>query len=337
MHKISACLLSLWLLNFAEKIEIHPDAGTSTFPFLKINYDARSAALGNSATATKSGIYGVLNNPAMLGYTQTPQVLLGYRSIVLDIKGTPLAYSMPITVNNRHLGAVAAHAVYLSHGSLSEVDENGEETGIIWEPYSLYGGIAWSKIIWETVSIGANVKGIYDRQGSNTNEAFSASGLAFDFGAQYRLLRERLVLGISMTNLGLIMNGYQQEDTDAHLPAASSIGISYTNKVVTILAEIEKPHDNYLIGKSALEIALAQQMFFLRFGASTSTRDVYNMSRVLFGDDDETASTNYEGPSLGLGFKKDIGNVTLNVDAALYLRLQQGITPPFLISAKLEL
>ena len=74
---------------------IHPDATKTFFPFLKIGYEARSVAMGGTSAGMPNDIYGIMGNPAALGYVDKMQAMISYKPIVLDIKGGTLAFAMP--------------------------------------------------------------------------------------------------------------------------------------------------------------------------------------------------------------------------------------------------
>ena len=71
-------------------------AGTRAFPFLNLDYDARTISMGGVAVAVPNDLYGATSNPAAIGYVSRRQVVLGYRTVIDDVWGSPIAVALAV-------------------------------------------------------------------------------------------------------------------------------------------------------------------------------------------------------------------------------------------------
>jgi long-subunit fatty acid transport protein len=72
------------------------NAGTSGFTFLKVNYSARAAAMGNAYTGLSNDADAVFFNPAGLVQIDSPQASITYMSYLDGINCGSAAYVYPI-------------------------------------------------------------------------------------------------------------------------------------------------------------------------------------------------------------------------------------------------
>jgi hypothetical protein len=253
-------------------------AGTTFFDFLKLSYDARSAALGGAGVGMPMQIYGIPLNPATLSYGTQRQAAISYHPILADVRAGALAFSSPI----KRAGTFAGSIVYLSSGRFDGVDENNDPTGITYSPYSMAGSVSWAKIVAGGAGIGVSIKGIYDNLGYAGS--YSADGLVVDMGGQYRLYSDRLIFGLSIKNLGFVLSNYSEDSPDPKLPFSASAGFSFVPKNISSLRfalDMCKATDDYLAYRGGLEIAVYQKNVFIRGGTEFSHRDLVHVFRVL--------------------------------------------------------
>jgi hypothetical protein len=310
-------------------------AGTTAFSFLSISYDARTAAMGSAATGMPNNLYGIRSNPATTAYAGRQQLMASYVPYFSDvgIKGLQWGYSFPLLVANKPFGTLSGDLIYLSYGSLQEIDENKIVTGKIWNSYSLAGGITWSNTIWETLAIGATVKGLTEPIFSS-DKYYVTNGAAIDAGAQYRLDYSRLILGIAVRNIGI--SHTNSGTADPGLPVGGSIGMSFVPQVLPkarIALDMDKAIDDFLTFKTGVEFDAFHRQLFLRGGYSFSTRDVQEGMRRLQGEEgDSYQKANWSGLSVGVGLATVMSGVDVRIDAAYQLRTS-GIAPAPVFSA----
>jgi long-subunit fatty acid transport protein len=66
-------IISLMLLLYVVNVAAEDTAGTTGFTFLKVNYSARAAAMGNAYTGLANDAGAVFFNPAGLVQIKFPQ------------------------------------------------------------------------------------------------------------------------------------------------------------------------------------------------------------------------------------------------------------------------
>ena len=318
-------LASMCLCAYAQ----HKRAGTTAFPFLNIGVNAQALAMGDVSVGMPGDLYGGLSNPASIAFANRMQAMLAYRPVMLDIRAGAMGFSSPF----ENKGTFGLNLMYVSYGLFEGVDINNEETGITYSPYSLVGGLSWSKMLIEDLALGITLKGIYD----NLDHGNSADGFAADIGMQYRMLASRLVYGVAISNIGFIRKWYDDaKEIDHYLPFTAAAGISYLPRSLPSLRmamDIEKSIDDYLSYKTGLEVALYKRYLFARIGYRFSQRDLKEAFRIIRSESDDTyQKTNWTSLTLGVGVAAPVAHTDIQIDAALVLHTE-GLPPTPVVSA----
>ncbi|MFW6245528.1 MAG: PorV/PorQ family protein [Fibrobacterota bacterium] len=292
----------------------HPDAGTVAFPFLNLNYDARSVGMGNASIGVPNDIYGFLSNPASIGFVERKQVMGGYRQIIMDVWGGPLAYLHPTSY-----GVVAANLTALTSGDFEQINENGQNTGLFARSNYATGGVSWARTYSEEVSVGVTLKGVYNHLGTD-ELSYSADGFAVDGGVQYRSSKMRLVCGAVIRNLGFMRSGYGGTDSEKYsLPTGFGAGLSFVPRHVPklrIAFDVEKRIGDYLNFRPGFELTPINNFFF-RAGYGFSVKDLEKGIEIFRGNrDDYYQKSNMNTLSLGAGMATKMDNVDLKLDVA---------------------
>ncbi len=329
---INRCLCMLVLLGHIvvgnETIPtIHSESGTTYFPFLRLGYEARSVAMGGANAGLANEIYGTMGNPAALGYLTDMQAMMSYKPVILDVRGGSLAFGMPY----KKYGVLAANVVYLSHGEISPVDENNEPILGTLNPFSVAANISWSKLFFNSLSLGATFKGIYEllSEGlvsSNDIHRVSADGLAFDLGAQYKTRNSRVVYGILVRNVGVVRSDYEGDQFKKGLPISYIAGISCLLPSLTAAFDLEKTVDNFLQYKLGLEFNIYKDNIFLRAGSNIGHSDIEQFFKNIRNTDEEKSDyykSNWSMFSVGGGIKSKIDDLKVYVDTAFNFRVNR--------------
>lgn len=280
-----------------------------------MGYDARAMAMGGAATAMPNGVYGVLSNPAALGYVNRFQIMGGYRQVVMDVWGGPLGIAWP----TEH-GVLAPHLISLSSGEFEIIDEFGLETGQ--RAVSSYTalGVSWARVLRDNVAIGATAKGVYHYIGAGW-ESYSADGFAVDCGIQYRAGNGRLIYGASLRNWGLVRSGYTGEWNEYGLPYGFEAGVSYIPRHIRdlrVALDVNKFNGDYANFEPALEYTVIAKTLFLRGGYAVSFMDFEKTLDVFRGERDETyQKSGLNTLSLGIGVESEMDDVEIKLDAAM--------------------
>ncbi len=316
---------------------IHAKAGKSFFPFLKLGYEARALAMGGASVGMPNDLYGALSNPAALGFGNTMQALISYKPVMLDVRGGALGFAWPREAK----GMWAVNIMYVSYGVFTDnlFDENGSTIDGTINPYSIAASVTWSKKIFESLSYGATVKGIYDRLSEGIGidiPRASADGFAVDMGLQYRTKSSRLIYGLLVQNVGFIRSSYSEDIEKTTLPLSLIVGMSYVFKnfpSVRTAFDLEKSIDDYLQYKLGLELNIYKQMFFIRGGYVFSQSDLEEFFAMIKNGkfDQSYQKTNWSLFSAGAGVKADIKEVDVNLDLALNFRVDR-LAPSFALT-----
>ncbi len=311
-------------------------AGSSAFAFLNLDFDARTMAMAGVAVAMPNDLYGVTANPAVAGFISTRQVMCGYRSIMGDVWGGPVAAALPYV----GLGTFALNLENVSYGSLAGVDEgpdgSPEATGVTWNSYSIVGGLTWAKIIWDRLSIGGSLREVHDYIGNSggPDQHVSADAVMVNAGLQYRWFGSRVIAGLAFNNAGFMISSYDAETEDLKMPLSVTAGASYTLYYLPNLRlalDLTQPSDGLLAYKLGGEFDVYKKFLTLRAGYSWSESDLESQLNVLQGEPAEGyTKTNWTGLCLGVGVNTDIGTVNMGFDAAV--QFIDGMDPVLALS-----
>ncbi|MDR2592005.1 MAG: PorV/PorQ family protein [Chitinispirillales bacterium] len=290
-------------------------AGTVAFPFLVMGYDARSMAMGGAACAVQNGLYGVLSNPAAVGYVSGTQIMGGYRQVMMDVWGYPIGIAAPTKY-----GIIAPYLVSLTSGDFNVINEDGVLTGDRARSSYTALGVGWARTIGANIAVGGALKGAYHYIGA-ADESYSADGFAVDIGAQYRQRNDRVSYGAVLRNLGFMRSGYWGEWNEYEMPYGVEAGVAFVPKHITnlrIALDVNKFNGDYANFEPAFEYTVVAKTFWVRGGYAFSMMDVEKMLDVFRGErDDAYQKSSVNTLSLGVGVATLLDNVDLKLDAAM--------------------
>jgi hypothetical protein len=291
------------------------NAGTVAFPFLVMGYDARAMAMGGAACAVQNGLYGVLSNPAAVGYAGNTQIMGGYRQVMMDVWGYPLGISMPTKY-----GAFAPYLISLTSGDFNVIDEAGIVNGDRASSSYTALGVGWARMIGADIAVGAAVKGAYHYIGAGL-ESYAADGFALDIGVQYRQRNDRISYGAALRNLGFMRSGYWNEWNEYEMPYGIEAGVAFIPKHIPdlrVALDVNKFNGDYMNFEPAFEYTVVAKTFWVRGGYAFSMMDVEKMLEVFRGERDDTyRKSSVNTLSLGVGIATAVDNVDLKLDAAM--------------------
>lgn len=261
--------------------EIHSKAGTSAFPFLKINIGARPIAMGGAATGLADDEAALYYNPAGITGFDEKRWIGGYHNYFLDMQAGFVGMIFPLDEQS----SFAAYLDYLGYGEFIETDTSGRRIGT-------FGGsdmvlaATYSRQIGYNLSFGLTAKFIYERY-----QDYSASGAAVDLGAKYKGDRERFTAGLMIQNLGKQISALGDEKYS--LPLTVRGGVSYRPVGLPLLlaTDLIIPVDN------SVEFAIGGEYdefkpLYLRLGWNS-----FGSNYRAGGSDDK-----WTGIAMGVGF-----------------------------------
>lgn len=274
--------LVLLVFGTAGAGDINSKAGSSAFPFLKINIGARAVAMGGAATGVAEDEMSLYYNPAGIAGMERSRYIAGYHNYFVDMQSGMVGYIRPLSGQK----AWAVYVSYLNFGDFTQTDMNGTVTGDFSGGDLLIStGFAMRKS--HRFALGGMAKFIYQKI-----QNFSASGIAVDLGARYSSDRGRLTAGLMVQNLGVQLSTLGGGDSDG-LPITIRAGVGGRPRGLPILlaADFVLPFDNdpaVSLGAEYFEL----KPLYLRLG--------YNSfgSNYRAEDSDDTLA----GFSAGVGF-----------------------------------
>lgn len=184
----------------------------STYNFLKLEVDARSAALAGSLIASENDVNMIYYNPASIATIKKPQASVGFFKYLLDINSGNAAYAQ----SYENIGYFGASIRFINYGEFDKYDENFNNVGTF-SANDIALTIGYANSYNDILYYGANLKFIY----SNIDE-YKSTALACDLGLMYKVSSYDLNIGISLLNLGKQISSYI--DTKENLPLDLRIG-----------------------------------------------------------------------------------------------------------------
>lgn len=186
----------------------------NTYEFLRLDMNARTAALGGSFVSGNDDANVLFFNPAGIKMLTDDPISFSFLKHLLDINSASLAYSHDF----EGIGRFGVGIKFINYGSFDGKDEFGGETGSFSANEAAFV-IGYSNQLEENFYYGANVKVIY----SNIADRSSA-GLALDAGLHYEIPSQMINIGLSILNAGAQLSSYY--DTKEDLPLDIAIGVS---------------------------------------------------------------------------------------------------------------
>ncbi len=291
-------LITIMLLSVL-LIAQNDNAGKSGFTFLKVNYSARAAAMGNAYTGLSNDADAVFFNPAGLVQIDSPQASITYMSYLEGINCGSAVYAYP--VNDKTSFAVFAKGLSATEDR-TIADEMGQYAGIdgTFGMSDFIFGISAARFILAMLDVGINVKFIQE-----SLDKTSASAVVFDAGIMHQSTNENLKVGISIRNIGKQLTYYTNDEYEEIMPTTLTVGFNYNPKEkLFATVDIYKPLDNDIFGRFGLEYHV-HSILTLRSGYKT------NASDWATGGDNDFLS----GISFGTGF--DLSKYNLIMDYAI--------------------
>ncbi len=261
--------------------DIHSKAGTSAFPFLKINIGARAVAMGGAFTGLADDESSLYYNPAGIAGTKQNRWIAGYHNYFVDIQSGFVGFVIPLDEDN----TLAAHFDYLGYGEFIRTDTNGTRLGTFGGS-DLLMALTAARRISHNIKLGLTAKLIYQ-----SLDEFSASGIALDLGAKYTDDRERFTGGVMIQNVGKQLSALGSEKYQ--LPLAVRAGISYRPRGLPLVmaSDLIAPVDNDLVIAIGTEYDEFKP-FYMRLGWNSFGANYRNAD----------SEDNWAGIAMGVGF-----------------------------------
>tara|TARA_A100001037_G_scaffold293918_1_gene311069 strand:- start:91 stop:1089 length:999 start_codon:yes stop_codon:yes gene_type:complete len=226
--------------------------GLSGWQFLKINVDAKSAAMGNASASLGLGdASSVFANPSAITGVENMDIYAGNVAYVAEI-----GYNAFSLVKN--LGALGVVAVSVASLDMGDIPETinapvGDRT-----EYSITGknytggntaaGLTLARSVSDKLSVGMNVRYIQE-----TIDDLSMSNVSFDFGTTFYTGYKSLRLGMTFKNIGGDVQlagwdeAFQTEPVDVRMPVDFKVGMAMEflpGENLTVAVDASHPNDS---------------------------------------------------------------------------------------------
>jgi hypothetical protein len=265
--------------------------GQAGWQFLKINADARQAAMGGAFTAISQGdASAVFGNPAALTDVKNIDVQFNVLKWVADIGHQSIA----VAWNLGDAGVVAGSVAMLDYGDVPETINSTTEggitipvmTGSVYSAKDIVGGITYARKITDNLSVGGSVRWMRE-----SIAELSMNNWSFDIGTIYYTGFRSLRIAIAARNFGpdSRFGGwselYQTESDNVRMPLDLRAGLAMdffdgegSPHVMTAVVEGDHPND----GTEKIHLGVSycfNKIFTIRGGYKIN----YDVQRFTFG------------------------------------------------------
>jgi hypothetical protein len=191
---VRRALTTLALLTLPACAFAQSKTGTTVGTFLRIEPDARLAAMGNAGVSRGDGLAGYYFNPASVALVEKKEIAFSHNAWIADIAFDHVAAAFPLG----KAGTAVASVTSLRSGDIvvRTVDQP-LGTGQLYSVSDLALALGWARPVTDRFSIGARVAYLQESVWNS-----SLRSLVLDVGTMYRSSPNGLVLGASISNLG---------------------------------------------------------------------------------------------------------------------------------------
>ena len=216
---------------------INENAGTTGFNFLKIGVGARPSALGGAFAGVTGDLESTHWNPAGLLGLQSRAATISVTQYLVDTQAGFLSVAFPA---EKRVWGFSLN--YFSAGEMRRTDEEGADLGTF-SPADLAAYFTVAQRVWnDRFTFGLNLKAVY-----SSIDQFSSDAYMVDFGVLVPTPVKGMMMGASLSNLGVVLSGYSGDSKDS-LPVHIRIGLAHrpahTPLPLIVLADLNIPNDN---------------------------------------------------------------------------------------------
>jgi hypothetical protein len=294
MKRPSSHSVLLFLFAGASILTAGEKVGTTSFQFLKLSLDARSAAMGGAAVSTVRTSEALYWNPAGMRRTSGLDISTSYIDYFLDVNIYSGAASLPLGRSS----AIGLFAAVVDYGTIEVTDAahlgfnpdwtyNPGLTGEVIHPTASVFGISFAHSVTDRLTFGISAK--YLREDLATAKG---STISFDGGLLYETGWNSLRFGLSIKNFGPEVKFIKESYP---VPETFAAGIS---------AYLFSPDDALLMQTSSQSLLVSYDLSHPRdydqqhhFGAE------YALGDFLFLRGGYKVNFDEEGLTYGLGVK----------------------------------
>lgn len=242
-------------------------AGTTGFTFLKVNYSARAAAMGNAYTGLANDASAVFFNPAGLVQISGKEAQLTYMNYLDGVNCAAAVYAQnyngltSLGIFSKGLNATEDRTIVDEYGQYAGTDGTfGVSDFVI--------GISAARTLLPILDLGINVKFLQESLDDQ-----SATAIAFDVGIMHQTTNKNLKVGIALRNVGKQLSYFTDNEYEEKMPITATLGFNlHPNDKLYATLDIYKPLNYDYLGRLGAEYKI-YEMLFLRAGYKTNASD----------------------------------------------------------------
>lgn len=190
--------------------------GGFSFPFLSLDYNARTAAAGGYFISNIDDDINLgIVNPSGLNEKMHQAVAFNQAFLAGGIN-----YGMAAYAQKGLKGVISGYVRYVDYGTFQGTDVNGTPTNSF-RPFEYAIGVGYGKQFNPVISVGGNLNFI----GSNL-ETYSAYGMSIDLSGTFNHPNKLFSATAIFKNAGIKLTNYTQADRGV-LPSDMQLGFSY--------------------------------------------------------------------------------------------------------------
>jgi tetratricopeptide (TPR) repeat protein len=264
-------LIFLLMFVFTFNPSLYAEPGETSAGFLNLGVGARSLGMAGAATSNSQGVHSLFWNPGGLGWLKGTELLFMHAEHFQSIRYENIG--MAFGKNSLGLG-FSIKALHL--GGIEERTGPSADPLSMMSAYSFAPCLTLAKAFYHYISVGTNLKLVYQQIGDD-----NASAFASDIGIIARSGIQGVNLGVSLDNIGtkvqFINEGYP-------LPARARTGISYApfDGHMTLAIDVIKPFHEELEYCVGLEGILLER-FALRTGYRSGLANSGSLAGISAG------------------------------------------------------
>ena len=191
--------------------------GQNTYPFLDLDFNSRSMALGGDfALSNDDDINLSVSNPASITDKMDKHLSLNHAIFPGGVNYGQIVYGK----NFDEIGTFTGHLRYVTYGSMQRFDEFGIQQGTFTAgDYAL--GVGYAKKLNKYFSIGGNFNFIFSHL-----ESYVSFGIGADLSAKFYDDKSNINAVVILRNVGVQIKGYTPDNHEP-MPTELLAGISY--------------------------------------------------------------------------------------------------------------
>jgi hypothetical protein len=176
--------------------------GNFSFPFLGLDYNARTAATGGYFVAlADDDVNQGLANPSLINNQMSKSISVSQAFLAGGVN-----YGMVAYANKIWKGVFTSNVRYVDYGEFQRTEPNGELSGVF-RPFEYAVGFGYGQFINPVLSIGGN----FNLIGSNL-ETYSAYGASIDLAGSFHHPNKLFTASVCVKNAGIKFKSFSQND-----------------------------------------------------------------------------------------------------------------------------